>query len=210
MKADLAAALQAPPSAPPDLGQFVDRALDDLSPARVLRLFKRVPARDVPLLGLAGRPEHLLITVLAVPPVRGRPCPQLQPSVLRCSTLLLLLSQQRGRCAASSACPPATCLCLASPAGPSTCSSPCLLCPRCAARCFVLRLRPSVCCNCGPLFFGARSRCCCRVHGVCAAPLCFCHCSPLFLQLQPTVSAVAATMPSPLVQVCLRPSVDVP
>jgi hypothetical protein len=46
----------------PDLAKYADKALDDLSPARVLRLFKSIPEVDVPLLDLACRPEHLLMT----------------------------------------------------------------------------------------------------------------------------------------------------
>lgn len=49
----------------PELPRHVDRALDDLSPARVLRLFKRVLDAELPLLDLACRPEHMLITCAA-------------------------------------------------------------------------------------------------------------------------------------------------
>ena len=50
------------------------RAVDDLNPARVLRLFSKVLHDDLPLLDLACRPEHLLVTYLAVPPVRISCC----------------------------------------------------------------------------------------------------------------------------------------
>lgn len=57
----------------PELEKFLDRAIDDLNPARVLRLFERVIDSDLPLLDLATRPENLLVTYIAVPPVCIRP-----------------------------------------------------------------------------------------------------------------------------------------
>jgi DNA-directed RNA polymerase III subunit RPC1 len=56
-----------------ELEKLSEKALDDLNPARVFRLFQRVLDLDLPLLGIACRPEHLLITYLAVPPVCIRP-----------------------------------------------------------------------------------------------------------------------------------------
>ena len=56
-----------------ELEKLCERALDDLNPARVFRIFQRVLDLDLPLLGVACRPEHLLITYLAVPPVCIRP-----------------------------------------------------------------------------------------------------------------------------------------
>lgn len=46
---------------------------DDLNPLRVQHLFERIPDEDLDLLNLASRPEHLLITVVPVPPVCIRP-----------------------------------------------------------------------------------------------------------------------------------------
>lgn len=56
-----------------ELEKLSEKALDDLNPARVFRLFQKVLDLDLPLLGVACRPEHLLITYLAVPPVCIRP-----------------------------------------------------------------------------------------------------------------------------------------
>ena len=56
-----------------ELEKLCEKALDDLNPARVFRIFHRVLDLDLPLLGVACRPEHLLITYLAVPPVCIRP-----------------------------------------------------------------------------------------------------------------------------------------
>jgi DNA-directed RNA polymerase III subunit RPC1 len=52
------------------------KAQDDLHPVRVLALFERIPAADVPLLGLdpaVGRPEWLLWQTVLVPPACIRP-----------------------------------------------------------------------------------------------------------------------------------------
>ena len=46
---------------------------DDLSPIRVLALFRAVTEDDLELLDLACRPEHLLMSHLPVPPVCIRP-----------------------------------------------------------------------------------------------------------------------------------------
>lgn len=37
------------------------------------KLFESIPDEDVDLLNISGRPEHLLVTVLPVPPVCIRP-----------------------------------------------------------------------------------------------------------------------------------------
>ena len=46
---------------------------DDLNPIRVLALFTAIPEEDCELLDLSGRPEHLILTHLPVPPVCIRP-----------------------------------------------------------------------------------------------------------------------------------------
>lgn len=56
-----------------EVDKFAEKAVDDLNPARVLRLFQKILALDMPLLDIACRPEHLLITCIAVPPVCIRP-----------------------------------------------------------------------------------------------------------------------------------------
>ena len=59
-----------------DLAQHVARAQEDLSPLRVQELFERVSDADCELLSLdpaSGRPEHLLLSTLLVPPVAIRP-----------------------------------------------------------------------------------------------------------------------------------------
>lgn len=47
--------------------------VDDLNPLRVMGLFTAIPDEDCELLDLAGRPEHLLMTHIPVPPVSIRP-----------------------------------------------------------------------------------------------------------------------------------------
>lgn len=56
-----------------EVDKFAEKAVDDLNPARVLRLFQKILELDLPLLDVACRPEHLLITCIAVPPVCIRP-----------------------------------------------------------------------------------------------------------------------------------------
>lgn len=52
----------------------MSKAMDDLSPLRVLKLFKRVKDVDCPLLGLrTGRPESFLWRYIPAPPVAIRP-----------------------------------------------------------------------------------------------------------------------------------------
>ena len=46
---------------------------DDLNPIRVLALFSAITDETCELLDLAGRPEHLIMTHLPVPPVCIRP-----------------------------------------------------------------------------------------------------------------------------------------
>lgn len=46
---------------------------DDLNPIRVLELFSAITDEACELLDLAGRPEHLIMTHLPVPPVCIRP-----------------------------------------------------------------------------------------------------------------------------------------
>lgn len=53
--------------------QHVKNVGDDLNPLRVLGLFSAIPDEDWELLDLAGRPEHLLMTHVPVPPVCIRP-----------------------------------------------------------------------------------------------------------------------------------------
>lgn len=60
-----------------DVGRNMRRAVDDLTPLRVLNIFKRVPQADVDLLGMdsrsGGRPEHMIWTHMPTPPVAIRP-----------------------------------------------------------------------------------------------------------------------------------------
>lgn len=52
----------------------MSKAMDDLSPLRVLKLFRRVKEADCPLLGLrTGRPESFLWRYIPAPPVAIRP-----------------------------------------------------------------------------------------------------------------------------------------
>jgi len=55
------------------LKQFLPKVQDDLNPIRVLSLFERITAEDCELLDIYGRPEHLILTHLPVPPVCIRP-----------------------------------------------------------------------------------------------------------------------------------------
>lgn len=60
----------------PQLKEFISRAQQELNPLDVLTIFRRIPNEDLPLLNFAkgnGRPEDLLYTHLAVPPVCIRP-----------------------------------------------------------------------------------------------------------------------------------------
>ncbi|KFM81581.1 DNA-directed RNA polymerase III subunit RPC1, partial [Stegodyphus mimosarum] len=60
-----------------DLKQQKDKLTQiNLNPLKVLDLFKRIADEDIPLLLMnphAGRPEHLILTKLPVPPLCIRP-----------------------------------------------------------------------------------------------------------------------------------------
>ncbi|KAL2614065.1 hypothetical protein R1flu_025757 [Riccia fluitans] len=56
-----------------ELKAHVNRIFDTLNPVRVLGLFERMLQEDCEVLFLAGRPEKLIVTHLAVPPVAIRP-----------------------------------------------------------------------------------------------------------------------------------------
>ncbi|EMC92129.1 hypothetical protein BAUCODRAFT_78328 [Baudoinia panamericana UAMH 10762] len=60
-----------------DIERNMRRALDDLTPLRVLHIFKKMPDMDVELLGLdpsrGGRPEYMVWTHVPAPPVAIRP-----------------------------------------------------------------------------------------------------------------------------------------
>jgi len=57
----------------PDLVPLLRGLVELLDPLKVLELFRRVPDADLPALDLGGRPEHLLVTDVAVPPICIRP-----------------------------------------------------------------------------------------------------------------------------------------
>jgi DNA-directed RNA polymerase III subunit RPC1 len=60
----------------PELSQHLSKAQEDLSPIFVLELFKRITDEDSELLWMNpvfGRPEHLLLSSILVPPVPIRP-----------------------------------------------------------------------------------------------------------------------------------------
>lgn len=56
-----------------ELEPLLKHVVDLLDPLRVLELFRRIPDADLLLLDLGGRPENLLVTNVAVPPVCIRP-----------------------------------------------------------------------------------------------------------------------------------------
>eukprot|EP00252_Welwitschia_mirabilis_P019861 TRINITY_DN4707_c0_g1_i3.p1 TRINITY_DN4707_c0_g1~~TRINITY_DN4707_c0_g1_i3.p1 ORF type:complete len:1280 (+),score=267.36 TRINITY_DN4707_c0_g1_i3:562-4401(+) len=56
-----------------ELRAFLNRIQDDLTPHRVLYLFKKMSSEDCELLYLDGRAEKLIVTHMAVPPVVIRP-----------------------------------------------------------------------------------------------------------------------------------------
>ena len=49
------------------------RMADDLNPLRVQALFEAIPDEDCDVLDVRGRPENLVVTHIAVPPVAIRP-----------------------------------------------------------------------------------------------------------------------------------------
>lgn len=60
----------------PDMKPFVNRAQEDLSPLRVLELFRAIQEEDMDVLWAdpeQGRPENLILTHMLVPPVCIRP-----------------------------------------------------------------------------------------------------------------------------------------
>lgn len=59
-----------------EIGTFIDKAGEDLSPLKVLELFRAIPDEDTDLLWTdadGGRPENLILTHMSVPPVCIRP-----------------------------------------------------------------------------------------------------------------------------------------
>jgi DNA-directed RNA polymerase III subunit RPC1 len=60
----------------PEVAQHMHKAQEDLSPVFVLELFKKITDEDCELLWMnpdIGRPEHLLLSSILVPPVPIRP-----------------------------------------------------------------------------------------------------------------------------------------
>ncbi len=53
--------------------QLSNGIADDLNPLRVQLLFEHICDEDCDVLDMVGRPEHLVVTHLAVPPVAIRP-----------------------------------------------------------------------------------------------------------------------------------------
>ncbi len=65
----------------PEIGPHVRRAMEDLSPLRVKRLFARIRDEDLDLIWADrdyGRPEAMILTHLFVPPVAVRPSVQME------------------------------------------------------------------------------------------------------------------------------------
>lgn len=68
------ASLESARKANTEVTRNMNKAMDDLSPLRVLKLLKRVQDADCPLLGLrTGRPESFLWRYIPAPPVAIRP-----------------------------------------------------------------------------------------------------------------------------------------
>ena len=63
-----------------DLGTLMasNKAVEDLTPVRVLEIFQAMPPRDCELLDLKERPERLILTHLTVPPVCIRPSVEME------------------------------------------------------------------------------------------------------------------------------------
>ena len=61
----------------PEVDRHMKKVSDDMNPIRVYKIFKKIPAIDVELLGMdphnGGRPEHLIWTHIPAPPVAIRP-----------------------------------------------------------------------------------------------------------------------------------------
>ena len=58
----------------PEVEKHLKKALDDLNPLRVLKLFQRIKRSDCELLGIrSGRPEHFIWQYVPAPPVCIRP-----------------------------------------------------------------------------------------------------------------------------------------
>jgi DNA-directed RNA polymerase III subunit RPC1 len=75
-KESLHANLKAAVEYNPELNQHLQKAQEDLSPMVVLELFKQITDEDCELLWMdptIGRPEHLLLSAILVPPVPIRP-----------------------------------------------------------------------------------------------------------------------------------------
>ena len=68
----------------PELGKLAKKAVDDMNPVRVLRIFKQVSSNDCELLGvhpIRGRPENFLWQYVPAPPVCIRPSVPRDPAV---------------------------------------------------------------------------------------------------------------------------------
>ena len=65
----------------PDLAQYIGRAVEDLDPLRVKRLFESIPDEDLDLFWAKrgiGRPERFILSKMLVPPVCIRPSVPMQ------------------------------------------------------------------------------------------------------------------------------------
>lgn len=62
----------------PEVGPLLRNMVELLDPLKVLELFRRVSDSDLAILDLGGRPENLLMTSLAVPPVCIRPSVEME------------------------------------------------------------------------------------------------------------------------------------
>lgn len=68
----------------PELRRHIGKAADDLNPQRVMDLFQAIPPSDVQLLDMdpeIGRPEHLLVQYMPVPPLCIRPTVCADPTI---------------------------------------------------------------------------------------------------------------------------------
>ncbi|KAF5838068.1 hypothetical protein DUNSADRAFT_3438 [Dunaliella salina] len=55
------------------LRPHLSKIADDLNPLRAQALFEAIPEEDCGVLDIVGRPEHLVVTTIAVPPMAIRP-----------------------------------------------------------------------------------------------------------------------------------------